>query len=65
MTERELSGALLVAGTTFGLALIMLGLLLIVSSPQTPKEVQYNCELSEISPDYPIKVKALCRELRK
>jgi hypothetical protein len=25
----------------------------------------YNCDISEISPDYPIKVKEQCRNLRK
>ena len=25
----------------------------------------YNCDISEISPDYPIKVKEECRNLRK
>lgn len=29
-----------------------------------PRGVTYNCELAEISPDYPTKVKDRCRELR-
>lgn len=27
-------------------------------------EVRYNCELAEISPDFPAKVRKQCRELR-
>lgn len=27
-------------------------------------EVRYNCELAEISPDFPAEVKQKCRELR-
>jgi hypothetical protein len=29
-----------------------------------PEEVIYNCELAEISPDFPIDVKNECRRLR-
>jgi hypothetical protein len=29
-----------------------------------PKEKMYNCSISEISPDYPLKVKEACRKLR-
>lgn len=29
-----------------------------------PEEVIYNCELAEISPDYPIDVRNECRRLR-
>ena len=28
-------------------------------------EVVYNCDLAEISPDFPIEVKQKCRELKK
>lgn len=31
----------------------------------TPKGAYYDCRLSEISPDFPIQVKDLCRQLRK
>lgn len=27
-------------------------------------QMKYNCELAEISPDFPVKVKQECRELR-
>jgi hypothetical protein len=27
-------------------------------------EVRYNCDIAEISPDFPIEVKQQCRELR-
>lgn len=27
-------------------------------------EVRYNCELAEISPDFPVEVRKQCRELR-
>lgn len=27
-------------------------------------EVRYNCELAEISPDFPVEVKQRCRELK-
>lgn len=27
-------------------------------------EVRYNCDIAEISPDFPIEVKQRCRELR-
>lgn len=28
------------------------------------REVRYNCDLAEISPDFPVEVKQKCRELR-
>ena len=27
-------------------------------------EVRYNCELAEISPDFPVEIKQRCRELK-
>lgn len=36
-----------------------------IVKPFMKREVRYNCELAEISPDFPLEVKEKCRELRK
>lgn len=38
---------------------------MLISIPRTHIEVQYDCRLAEISPDYPQAVKQKCRELMK
>jgi len=39
-------------------------LVLIVIGNQLPQEKVYNCELAEISPDYPREVVSECRRIR-
>jgi hypothetical protein len=44
-------------------AILMLGLIIFVDYKH-PTVVQYDCRLSEISPDFPIDVREQCRKLR-
>lgn len=44
--------------------IFLIGCIIFIFSVPQPKGVVYNCSLSEISPDFPIKVKEECRQLR-
>lgn len=53
--------------TLFGLVLIFAAGLISVYwgvTTFTPQQKVYNCDLAEISPDFPIKAKEECRKLR-
>ena len=43
--------------------LCLLSLYGLLQTPRTNITVQYDCQLAEISPDYPQEVKQKCREL--
>lgn len=46
------------------LALFMVLVVTACNKLDNKHEVRYNCDLAEISPDFPIEVKQKCRELR-
>ena len=45
-------------------ATILIGSILFLVITPAPKEKVYDCSISEISPDYPTKVKEECRRIR-
>ena len=47
----------------FALALLFLSVYLWFKIPK-PREIMYDCRLSEISPDFPPQVREECRKLR-
>ena len=52
-----------VGSTVLAITLMILGLYLVTKLPKKT-EVRYNCELAEISPDFPAEVREQCRKLR-
>lgn len=51
------------AGYVLVITLALAGFYFMIKLPRNI-EVRYNCELAEISPDVPVKVKQQCRELK-
>jgi hypothetical protein len=46
------------------IGVILFGAMFLVLVKQDKRTVRYNCDLSEISPDFPKEVKEECRKLR-
>jgi hypothetical protein len=59
---KALLGWLCIIFSTIGA--ITVALVLIILTHELSGEVRYNCDLAEIHPDYPPKIKEECRKMR-
>jgi|APGre2960657373_1045057.scaffolds.fasta_scaffold00037_19 hypothetical protein len=58
-----LNGKLVLLASSIFAILILAGSIVFLY-PSVGYRVYYNCDISEISPDYPMEVKEKCRQLR-
>jgi hypothetical protein len=59
---KSLLGWLCIILSTIGA--ITVALVLVIITHEMSGEVMYNCDLAEMHPDYPAKVKEECRKMR-
>ena len=64
-TEREANNLLSRFGPAILIvAVFLIGILMIISVPKKGDVIVYDCQLSEISPDFPPSVREQCRKVR-